>query len=894
MIRAFHDPDLRFPLTRDGTWRTPLEFAIGRGRARTKTIYLYNDQPATIVMSPLPPTTQKFVVNLPTSISVPPGVTPLPIEVAGDSADLPWAEDFVLRFVREGNEPPGGFTDTDFSSWDAYSGDVAYSEVEAARFEVSAFVLDTGDPRFDPVVKSHVDSARTFEQYLASGMGSWSEDYRKTRVRFAAEQLHEFALWALNKQHLFNPLYGPLRHAASRAEVIGYAPPGIAQFPPAVRRRVLAAAFPITRNLGSEEGLRLAFEALGVNLAGIEVHHDSLNHLWRIRLPRYAQSIFNIDYLGTFALYHVDAYSVIDLGLREDYDSIIYSNIDYTATPVDAPLAPILGHHPSGRVFATSAATGTVFGQPLTLTVDSPAEGQEFHEGANQPPVLIVARPVDGEQFVDTPAPEPDPDAQYTTQQYQADTTTILQNPERGWHGTVEHRSNFVGVRNSGQTLSRWLGRLDSFRNSAISSSWLNTHRADLQAAQDAGIKLVIRYVYNYNWVDPDAPLSRILGHIEQLSPIWHEYEGVIASLQAGFIGAWGEWHSSTNGLTGADPSGRNQIIRALLDALPDSRMLHLRYPDTGHIEFFGDANTPLAREDRFTETDRARLGILNDSFLANQTDGGTFVMNRYTADYRFNNATKNYWRAIAPFVANSGETVDLDWRDGNREAGPAAMAEMAEFAWDQLNRDYSTRVINNWINTGYYDEISRRLGYRLRLVEARLPVQATPGARVQVELEIANDGWGKVYNPRPLDLILAPASGPAQRVRLLQDARRSLPLGGETATILMEFDAPAAEGEYALSLALPDASPSIAGDARFAIRLANTGIWDSGAHDLGVTLTVSGEGPDPDPGPDTPPALTVSRPAEGEQFTEEPGPDSPPSLTVDQPTEDEEFIDTD
>lgn len=434
-------------------------------------------------------------------------------------------------------------------------------------------------------------------------------------------------------------------------------------------------------------------------------------------------------------------------------------------------------------------------------------------------------------------------------------------NPERGFHADYQSPSDFSLVRGDGFTLNRWIARLDAFRAAPISQAWLDQHEIDLAAARTAGIKLVLRYAYNYSDDGQDAPLPRILGHIAQLAAIWSEYGDTIAILHAGFIGRWGEWNGSTNGLSGSDPTGRNAVIQALLDNTPESVMLGLRYPEA-HTEFLGNS-TPINAGDAFTGIPQARLGLLNDSYLANHTDGGTFVINRYTADYRTNQETKAYWRAVSRYTAASGETVDLDWRDGNREACGDAQADMAAYHWDVLNHAYSSRVINGWVSSGCYAEIAQRLGYRLRLVTCEAPSVISAGSVAQLTLTFTNDGWGKVFNPRPIDLILRRESDNAETtIRLTNDARRSLPLGGETRTVTFDVPVPQgqATGAYRMHLALPDPSPNLEGDTRYHLRLANAGTWDAGTgmHDLGITLSVTDGGTPPT---DTTPAQFTFQP---------------------------------
>jgi regulator of RNase E activity RraA len=67
----------------------------------------------------------------------------------------------------------------------------------------------------------------------------------------------------------------------------------------------------------------------------------------------------------------------------------------------------------------------------------------------------------------------------------------------------------------------------------------------------------------------------------------------VIVWMEAGFIGAWGEWHSSTNGLD-KSVEAKRQVVDALLDALPETRSVQLRYP--GDIEALTAHVTPRAQ----------------------------------------------------------------------------------------------------------------------------------------------------------------------------------------------------------------------------------------------------------------------------------------------------------
>jgi len=87
--------------------------------------------------------------------------------------------------------------------------------------------------------------------------------------------------------------------------------------------------------------------------------------------------------------------------------------------------------------------------------------------------------------------------------------------------------------------------------NSPLSPAMLNKINVGIAAYAGTGIRLLLRFIYNYGPIGPtgrDAPLSVILTHIDQLAPVLLENQDLIFALEAGFVGTWGEWHHSTNG----------------------------------------------------------------------------------------------------------------------------------------------------------------------------------------------------------------------------------------------------------------------------------------------------------------------------------------------------------
>lgn len=368
-------------------------------------------------------------------------------------------------------------------------------------------------------------------------------------------------------------------------------------------------------------------------------------------------------------------------------------------------------------------------------------------------------------------------------------------NPERGFYDRVDIDGDMGHVRTRWRTLAYCPVRLDDYRERELDDVLFARLDAGWERARAAGIKLILRFVYNDGpWPvpDADAPCGWILRHLEQLRAPLARGEDVIAVLQGGFIGAWGEWHDSKYGLD--NPVDRGKILRGLLAALPRSRMVQLRTPGFKK-ETFG---RPIDGAEAFSREDRARVGHHDDCFLASREVACTIY------------EPVEEWRA---YVVSEGLWVPV----GGETCAPnppvsdaaAAMAEMAAWRFVFLNGLYHGDVLAGWEREGKLVEIGRTLGYRFRVAWSRV-------ADGVVEAGIVNEGWGCLWNERPVYVVVAGGA----RVLVETDARRWRP--GEE--VYLRARVPRGAGR--VGLWLPDASPKLAERSEFAVRLDGTE-WD-------------------------------------------------------------------
>lgn len=371
-----------------------------------------------------------------------------------------------------------------------------------------------------------------------------------------------------------------------------------------------------------------------------------------------------------------------------------------------------------------------------------------------------------------------------------------------------------------------------------LDAAWLTLVQADFDAARAAGVSIIPRFAYvqggQYPYQAPygDAPLDIVLGHIAQLGATLARNADVIPTVQAGFIGLWGEWYytdyfaadpSNPGVLTDADWANRRAVVEALLDVLPDDRMLQVRTMQMKQIieQVPTGPTGALTDKQAYDGSDLARIGHHNDCFLASPDDFGTFLSDPITLD-------QDYLALDSRFVPMGGETCTVN---PPRSDYPSAAAEMQRYHYSYLNVDYNTDVLDSWGADGL-ENTAKRLGYRFVLEQSRVT-----GSAIQVD--VRNEGWAAPYNPRPAELVLTSDTG-SIRVPFRSDARTWAP-GAVTTIAADACSVPA--GTYTASLALPSASESVARNPDFAIRTANLGTWDAttGTNVLTQTLVSSG-----------------------------------------------------
>jgi hypothetical protein len=444
-----------------------------------------------------------------------------------------------------------------------------------------------------------------------------------------------------------------------------------------------------------------------------------------------------------------------------------------------------------------------------------------------------------------------------------------------------------------GVTVGQFYIYLTDYAGGALDEAVLGRIQAEFDAMRRTGIKALLRFAYETTTKAPAANTGptreMVLRHMDQLQPLVEKNSDVIYVLQAGFIGAWGEWHSAVHIRTDED---RAAILGRLLRLAPRDRCLQVRcvpYKTRLIPLFAGRAYQPLDAARALGDSPEARIGFHNDGVLAGPSHGGSFGRGE-AGDPSFDLMTReSFW------VPVDGELfwADQGWNGTETPGNVLCGGDVAQyfrlhhfttfslahsysehegkaFSMDRWRSEPVTKagleaaklpVSDGWFEDAFgapvarvwFDYLRDHLGYRLEAREAKWPRPLAANAPWTFELVLVNRGFAAPVNPRPAMLLFIPRRGTPIEVPLAADPRTWQPFEpGDREfkavrhTVSFRGALPAMPpGDYSIALWLPDAAPALRLNPHYAIRLANrdTTWWTDeagryGANILGLVST--------------------------------------------------------
>ncbi len=472
------------------------------------------------------------------------------------------------------------------------------------------------------------------------------------------------------------------------------------------------------------------------------------------------------------------------------------------------------------------------------------------------------------------------------------DDNTVFANPERGLYlysqllfkpelGSYQWSresaiETLIDERSQGRSLFILLVELETeVDNAMLSDAVLNALDSTLKTVDRNGFKVIFRARYKDGIDGPDEPLmGRIQDHVRQLSAVIRANRSAVAYVEAGMIGAWGEWNTSgtfpeVDQLDGAQAVADNvsePLLNTWLEELPDM-FVGVRRP-----RFKADANLISPQ----------RVGHYNDCFLWDKAHRGTYDLGVNLgpddargylqgagespgdtafvpiggepcglADVGANVSNENVYRYAVdadgqPYGSTTANDVDQYTPEYDNPASYCIKGQQAlqDYRFTYLNNridpeesagiDSSVNAQSvwpaRWRQGGCWDDVQRRLGYRFDLERVQLSGSLTRGSRLEIALDIENEGFARLYRSRAVELVFLQndreiASVPLDAV----DPSRWTPGTTVSESDVVIVPEVLNAGQYQLGLRLAD--PDSPANYLQAIRFANDG-WD-GANGL-------------------------------------------------------------
>ena len=352
--------------------------------------------------------------------------------------------------------------------------------------------------------------------------------------------------------------------------------------------------------------------------------------------------------------------------------------------------------------------------------------------------------------------------------------TDAIDNPERGFYSTC-----FVGAKETDNTVQNPTGKLIHMRISLgnfshnylnyrgkapehyteggwepLSQDFLDALNATLDHLRQNGGSAILRFAYDdFDGVaDLEPDMAGVLAHIEQLSGVFAQNADVIAAVESGFLGCWGEQH--TSGIV--TPENIAALVDALLEAVPEPITVSVRRP-VYYCYAAGLRLEDLATHRADPTSPYYRVGVYNDGYLGSCSDLGTYT------DRAMEVAWLDYQAGHTLF---GGEVVANYSDDGTvYNSIDYISEEMFRTHTSYLNIEWNGSVIDQWRESTYtgddpvyyglsgFTYVENHLGYRFVLRSS-----AFYGDRIGFTVE--NVGAGNVLKEETVTLNLVDEDG--------------------------------------------------------------------------------------------------------------------------------------
>lgn len=414
---------------------------------------------------------------------------------------------------------------------------------------------------------------------------------------------------------------------------------------------------------------------------------------------------------------------------------------------------------------------------------------------------------------------------------------------------TKKYESDSVTLVQTYFYLTETIGRPLSEKNFEAMQIFFNELR-------DLGMKAVLRFAYERDFLGrakSGPTVEDIRLHTQQLKPFLEENKDVIQVVQAGFIGAWGEWHHSFHGLEKSEDTKR-EILEMICEMVPKERMIQTRIARYKNLLSGTECYKRLSYHDDFiiikphiwdadmSEGKPSYEQMKNESpylVIDGELPWGSWSMNKDpddpvggwlieglpTARRLF---LQHYTSLSAIHNYKERNTTDkysmMYWKE------TPVTPDFLEEHKMPVSDGYFQNSKGEFVERNVFDYIRDHLGYRIKLQELTIPGKLNKTNTFH--LTLINRGFSTLYNEHPVYITLLNEKNELVYQQLTNidvnqwqphapDDKNYVPLVHTIHADLILPDS-FAKGNYRIGLWIPDGSKKLMHNPKFAIRCAN------------------------------------------------------------------------
>lgn len=411
-----------------------------------------------------------------------------------------------------------------------------------------------------------------------------------------------------------------------------------------------------------------------------------------------------------------------------------------------------------------------------------------------------------------------------------------------------------------------------------LSEENLQTMDIFFKKLRELGKKAVLRFAYETTnkgaTVGPTK--NDIIRHASQLQPFLEKNKDVIQVLQAGMIGAWGEWHSSVHGLERSDVT-KKEILESICAMTPAERFIQVRLPS--HKNLLSTSSEEYRRisfhDDMIVIKEHPWDGGMSEGTpFFNQivkespyvpVDGelpwGTWSVNKDP------NNPESCWMIDGKETARKlflQHFTSLSVTHNYKEDGDGVKYSMQYWKETPISEDfllqnkmpisdsYFQRKDGTKVERSVFDYIRDHLGYRIELRELKCPKIFDMSAPNSISISLVNRGFSTLFNEHPVYLVLLDEQNKVVASYLTganvnewqpydPNDKNCEPLVHKI-NAEWSLDNKIGKGTYKLGLWIPDGSQQLHNNYRYAVRCANGDVdwWISPDCKYGINVLTS------------------------------------------------------